>query len=504
MRRVLLGVCSMVALGMAVSAAPGCGSDNSDSTFDGGSSGGDGDGMACTGIACGMGDTGAKPGCVGLECMQVPCDTPGAKTTLSGTVYDPAGKVPIYNATVYVPNAPLADIPSGAKTCDRCDAAVSGSPIAITATDTSGHFSLENVPVAANVPLVVQIGKWRRQVQIANVAKCVDTAVDKTLTRLPKNRMEGNIPRIALSTGGADPLQCLLRKMGVDDSEFGIAGSDSRIHLYTGGGFTEGGVGGTPKPASSKFGASLNGGATFTSAETLWANVTSLQSYDLVLLSCEGDENETTAGSAKPDSAKQALYDYAKGGGRVFASHYHEVWLRKSPEAAVSSIAKWSPIPEPQPPAVGGPPATTAANADISIAFPKAIAMKDWLTKQNALTGGKLPLFDARQNVEAANAGALNWISLINANASNVPAVQYMSFNTPVGAADAAVCGRVVFSDVHVGAGVQGGVSDSPQAPFPDGCQTMDLSAQQKALEFMLFDLSSCVQKDDSAIVGPR
>jgi hypothetical protein len=61
-----------------------------------------------------------------------------------------------------------------------------------------------------------------------------------------------------------------------------------------------------------------------------------------------------------------------------------------------------------------------------------------------------------------------------------------------------------VFSNLHVGAGSQGGLTDSPQAPFPDGCQTMDLSAQQKALEFMLFDLSSCVQKDDAPIVGPR
>ena len=495
MRRVLFGVCSMVALGFAVSAAPGCGSDGGNSTFDGGSSGGDPDGSTCTGIACGMGDTGAKPGCVGLECMQVPCDTAGAKTTLSGTVYDPAGKVPIYNATVYIPNKPLADIPSGSKTCDRCDAAVSGSPIAITATDTSGKFTLENVPVAANVPLVVQIGKWRRQVQIPSVAKCADTPVDKTLTRLPKNRMEGNIPRIALSTGGADPLQCLLRKMGVDDAEFGVAGSDSRIHLYTGGGFTENA---TPKPASSKFGAALNGGANFTSSETLWGTVASLQNYDLVLLSCEGDENEATAGAAK-----QALYDYAKGGGRVFASHYHEVWLRKSPDATVKGVATWA-DPERQPPAVGGPPATTAVNADISTAFPKAVAMNDWLTKQNALSAGKLPIFDARHNVDAVNAGALNWISLINTNVGNIPAVQYMSFNTPVGAADDAVCGRVVFSNLHVGAGQQGGVSDNPQAPFPDGCATVDLSAQQKALEFMLFDLSSCVQKDDSAIVGPR
>jgi hypothetical protein len=61
-----------------------------------------------------------------------------------------------------------------------------------------------------------------------------------------------------------------------------------------------------------------------------------------------------------------------------------------------------------------------------------------------------------------------------------------------------------MFSNLHVGSGLQGGLSDDPQAPFPDGCRTGDLSAQQKALEFMLFDLSSCIQKDDAPVQGPK
>jgi hypothetical protein len=47
-----------------------------------------------------------------------------------------------------------------------------------------------------------------------------------------------------------------------------------------------------------------------------------------------------------------------------------------------------------------------------------------------------------------------------------------------------------VFSDLHV-AGAQADTN-----PPPTGCVSGPLSAQEKALEFMIFDLSSCVIPD--------
>jgi hypothetical protein len=64
---------------------------------------------------------------------------------------------------------------------------------------------------------------------------------------------------------------------------------------------------------------------------------------------------------------------------------------------------------------------------------------------------------------------------------------QNFQFVTPVeGTADEA-CGKVVFSDMHVSGNANGSV-------YPTDCGTDNtLSPQEKALAFMLFDISSCV-----------
>src|SRR4029077_13640971 len=121
--------------------------------------------------------------------------------------------------------------PSGVS-CDKCGTLTSGAPITTALTGPDGKFVLKNVPVSKDIPLVIQIGRWRRQVTIPNVPQCVDTPLPAELTRMPRNKHEGDIPHFAFSTGSADALECVLRKIGVEDSEFTTPSGTGRIHMY--------------------------------------------------------------------------------------------------------------------------------------------------------------------------------------------------------------------------------------------------------------------------------
>ena len=80
---------------------------------------------------------------------------------------------------------------------------------------------------------MIQVGKWSRQVTVASVPDCTETAItDKNLTRLPKNKSEGSLPKIAIVAGGSDRLQCLFFRMGIDVSEFTNPTGNGAVNIY--------------------------------------------------------------------------------------------------------------------------------------------------------------------------------------------------------------------------------------------------------------------------------
>jgi hypothetical protein len=469
------------------SGAPGGGGGSAGTTIggSGGSSGGRGGAplptIKCDNLAC------YQSTCRLNDCKQPAC-TNGKVTRILGKVFDPAGKVPLYNVDVFIPNRPLPSFTDG-PSCGSCSDRFAGSPIVQATTDTAGNFTLgvmtADVPVGVDIPLVFQIGKWRREVTIpaGMVTACEDTTLaDPAIMRLPANQSEGHLPKIALTTGGYDALECLLRKIGVSDPEFTPESGAGRINLFAGG--TRNGtpiatMGTRTTAGANAYDASLNGGATFTNAETWWESAANLTLYDVVLHSCEGlPPNMTTN---KSMTARQALQAYADAGGRVFASHWHNYWIAQGP-APWPSLANFvQNAMDPMSP----------FTATIDTSFPKGAALAEWLVNVGGSpTAGQLIINGAKRTVDTVNTPSQRWIY------STTPmSTQYFSFTTPA-TPNAAPCGKVVFSDVHVSAGT-GSVTDDisqPSKPFPTGCVTTELTAQEKALEFMIFDLSAaCV-----------
>ena len=193
--------------------------------------------MTCT-DPCPAGTTCTNNVCVcsaGLICQIARCGT--GSTTISGKVYDPAGVNPLYNVIVYSRDNTTLD-PDYARPHVRSVRHTFREPIAATLSGTDGSFTLTNAPSGTNIPIVFQIGKWSRQINIPTVTACQNNTLAASLTRLPRNKTDGiaehvsQLPQIALTAGLADRLQCLLRRMGVDSAEFTNPNGTGSISMY--------------------------------------------------------------------------------------------------------------------------------------------------------------------------------------------------------------------------------------------------------------------------------
>ena len=332
------------------------------------------------------------------------------------------------------------------------------------------------MPSGTDVPVIIQSGKWRRELKVPMVGECADTPLAPATTRLPKNKTEGFMPRIAISTGNADSLECLVRKLGIDDAELGTAGDDKRLHLFA--------DNGSPGQGANKFKAGFPGGmGNFANSTTgLWNAVTTLKPYDIVILSCEGNQYPET----KSQRAMDALKAYADLGGRVFLSHWHNIGIEGSTQgggnqapAVWPGIATWS---------NGGNLADGTIDVIDEVSNPNGMSFATWmLNVQGSTVRGEVVVNEGRTTSMQVNAGrGERWTYVKGGSMST----QNFQFTTPNEVTPDNRCGKVVFSDMHVS-----GDSDSqPGTPYPDGCASSQLTPQEKALAFMFFDIASCVQ----------
>jgi hypothetical protein len=386
--------------------------------------------------------------CVSLACKRPKCGGLNT-TTLTGTVFAPNGQDPLYNVLVFVPTSEIRPFDEGVA-CETCAKSVSGNPLTAALTDTKGRFVLKDMPAGADIPLVIQIGRFRRKITIPWVDECVETQVEKGAARLPRNSTEGDIPRIAIVTSTYDPTECILNAIGLDTAEFTAPNGPGRIHIYRGNGNN---IAGAP------------------SGEALWSDPAVLKKYQLVALPCSSFPSTGSAGT-------QNLFDYANAGGRLFITDlsYPVISQGKGDWPSTGNFAS---------------PGAFANPASIDTSFPKGKALAEWLEGMGAAAGGTLPLSETFSRVGLIKPPAQRWLY------SGVVNTQSYTFNTPTTAAEKDQCGRVYYSSFHIGSG------RSTTGTFPGACHMKPLTAQERVLEFMLFDLASCVRSDaEPPVIG--
>jgi hypothetical protein len=384
-----------------------------------------------------------------------------------------------------------------------------GDYVSATLTDTTGAFTLKNVPVGKNVPLVLQIGKWRRLMTVPNVPDCKTTTLPSSgtgMARLPRNQQEGSMPQMALLTGGLDDLGCFLFKVGIDPKEYSAPGAGGRLDIYQG-------VGGTSITGAAVKAPALSTGTAGNCTNTscpLWASTKSFEAYDIVFLACEGntydpDENPDgggmggglLGGGGGPNvtkAGKQAMHDWLNEGGKVFATHFHYTWFKNGPPD-FQSVATWLGY------SIGS---GTCTNCSIDTSFQSGMDFDKWLQGVGALSGTGITLNGVADSVSTINTMTTSrWIYGSSGQRTGATDTKYLSFETPIGgiivdageAPGKRYCGKAVFTDLHAGG--------APSGDIPGACQSVNLTAQEKALEFLIFNLAACVSDESQPMKIP-
>ncbi|MFT3921785.1 MAG: hypothetical protein QM778_04560 [Myxococcales bacterium] len=407
------------------------------------------------------------PTCTGSLCSALPNNcSASAPTRLTGTVRTPGRQVagtwtnqlPVPNAIVYIPAEPNTALPGvfegvdpdNELSCGRCAdeklVADGESVLAAAVSDYRGEFTLEGrIPVGKAFKLVVKVGKWRRVVEVpAGVAQaCTSQPLGFDYTRLAAHSTDGSsgthLPKVAISTGKVDEMECVFRNIGIADAEFTVPSGTGRLHMYRANGAkmanvvttctgnyqppsiactdtkdgtpnwgcantqsgckvsSKGVCSGTYKPpviaCSDSNGGTDNYGCANAKSGCKWKTTTTdisvadsnlygsletLEDYDLVVWDCEGGETFEAA------PAPANVEAYVDAGGRMFASHFSYVWIEKN--GTLDDSADWG---------MGGSVATgtglismpSGSTARVGANPIKSPLFRDWLDWQGALTG---------------------------------------------------------------------------------------------------------------------
>lgn len=417
---------------------------------------------------------------------------PTCNTRITGQIFDPGDNVPLPNVFVFLQEGPLATLPQGVAQ-DSCTTILTGGagggvPDNRVQSGLDGSFNLQLPATITNgtpVSIVVQTGRWRKV--ITRTADC--TTQNLGHVRLPRNQTEGSIPQFAIAVGDLDTLECFLAKVGVDTAEFTHPSRSGRVHMYRG-------CDGDGRCGPQLSSAAPHYGPVDEKRTSLLASQAELDRHSIVMFPCDGSQPSNS--NYVSDAETQRVRAFTNAGGRIFATHLADMYLMHEADGVIPGIPQdmyplttlWKPDQLTNSGDVG-----TAQEAPVNTAAPRAQTFRDWLASPavNGLNGnGRVSFSEPRRRALASVIPLGNtWLPNYNPNPITSPFFNYVhhiTFDTPVGSLNPA--GRVVYMASHVAP-----VALRRQAgTFPSECLLGPaLTPSERALEYMLFDLSACV-----------
>ncbi len=406
--------------------------------------------------------------CSGLRCNVTRCGN-GQETRLRGQVTAPNGLDPVGKAVVYVPESePLPPLSSDLS-CELCRDPIAGKAVTFAYSGSDGRFDLRGVPSGDSVPLVVQKGRFRRLTHV-RVPSCKITDLPSEQTRLPRSSQEGSLPKLAVAAGDHDAIECVLRQIGISDSEFATPEKNTAVHLYD-----------NQKPGTE----SLPGQLPITA---LLSDLSRLVRYQMVFLNCSGT---TYSQNLLSDVKVRAnLVSFLRRGGRLYATDWSYDFVQQLPElspflcfeddkdcsvttphgfhSAVARGGTGDPILADVSASAGGlrdflsrlPKPVPSTNIPIGDLLPGWVMIAQ--TAQDPLR------FPTTQYIQGESLGKLRPLTA--------------TFDYPPQAG----CGRVLYSSYHTR-------QRQGTRPFPTYCPLGAMLPQEYVLEYLLFELADCL-----------
>ncbi len=359
----------------------------------------------------------------------------GAATSVTGTVYAPNGTDPLPNIFVYAA-AQVNPFPPG-NYCNQCNKPLDAW-YAHTQTAADGSFTLDlsAVPSGADIDFVVNVGRFRKTTKLP--VKCGPNAAPASATTLPGRSADGDLPKIAVSTGNSDHLDQILDALGITEYD-----------CYEGR-------------------ASTSSAPTCNPVDTV-ANLLSktssrtIDDYHLLFVSCAPNAYKTFGSPAIASNTNA----FVTAGGRLFATDMSYDYVAQAFPQAITWAGPGG-SPQPVDGANVGVGGTYTGNIDDA-------QLAAWLNKLGATSGNSVPLqgflnpWSVQASLPSTSTLIVDGTVSYGGASGDVPLTSEF---------DVSSCGRVIYSSYHTAGGTV-----MPSSLLP----------QERILEYLMFEVATCV-----------